>query len=113
MRALYGARSEHDVGLYASMGMTPEEIIKRIEAPPPDQAVWPEIWEALQVFIAMGTQWRVGMNGPTGLDYGVLPGVMRLCGIRPAQRFELFVVVREMEGAALNIMNERTKKNGE
>ena len=27
----------------------------------------------MQVFQAMGTQWRMGFNGPVGLDYNVLP----------------------------------------
>lgn len=37
--------------------------------------VWPENWDALRLFLAMGTQWRrAGMAGlPLGLDYAVLP----------------------------------------
>lgn len=33
--------------------------------------VWPENWDALRLFLAMGTQWRrAGMVGlPVGLDY--------------------------------------------
>lgn len=37
--------------------------------------VWSENWDALRLFLAMGTQWRrAGMAGlPLGLDYAVLP----------------------------------------
>ena len=34
--------------------------------------VWPENWPVLMLFDRLSTQWRVGMNGPTGLDYNVL-----------------------------------------
>lgn len=29
--------------------------------------------QSWQLFQAMQTQWRIGMNGPTGLDYNTLP----------------------------------------
>ena len=35
--------------------------------------VWPENWLAVEVFASLLTQWRVGMAGMVGLDYGVLP----------------------------------------
>jgi len=34
--------------------------------------VWPENWEAVRLFIRCQTQWRIGMNGRAGLDYGAL-----------------------------------------
>jgi hypothetical protein len=52
----------------------------------------------------MSTQWRSGFNGPIGLDYGVLPAVMRLCGIPPGQRNDVFADVRTMESAALDVI---------
>lgn len=54
----------------------------------------------------MSTQWRVGMAGATGLDYGALPAVMRLTGISAADRAEVFEGVRTMEDAALTKMHE-------
>lgn len=114
MRTIYGARSDsNDAGLFLSMGMPADEIKKRIEAEPELFAVWPENWIALDVFIKLGTQWRIGMSGPTGLDYSVIPAVMRLAGVPPAQRNEVFEVVRQMESEALTHFAERTKKNGE
>jgi hypothetical protein len=36
--------------------------------------VWPDTWPAIELFIAMGTQWRRGPRGHlAGLDYTVLP----------------------------------------
>jgi len=52
----------------------------------------------------MSTQWRVGMNGATGLDYNALPVVMRFGGVIPADRATVFEEVRIMEDAALTQM---------
>ncbi|RJG10913.1 hypothetical protein D3879_14625 [Pseudomonas cavernicola] len=69
--------------------------------------VWPDNWQAVDVFITMGTQWRVGMAGATGLDYGVLNDVMRLHGIKKRGRDDVFAAVRIMESAALKVMHEK------
>lgn len=58
----------------------------------------------------MQTQWRVGMNGATGLDYTALPAVMDLCGIRKKQREDVFSALRLMESEALSIWAERRQK---
>lgn len=55
----------------------------------------------------MGTQWRIGMSGATGLDYNALPAVMRLSGVPAADRAEVFEGVRTMEDAALTKMHEK------
>lgn len=70
-------------------------------------SVWPDNWQAVDVFIAMGTQWRAGMSGATGLDYGVLRDVMGLHGIKKRDRSDVFAAVRIMEGAALKVMHEK------
>jgi hypothetical protein len=69
--------------------------------------IWPDNWQALDVFMAMETQWRTGMGGATGLDYGVLPDVMRLRGVPKSERSEVFDWVRLMEGEALDQMREK------
>ena len=109
MRALYGARSGHDVGLYASMGMTPEEIKARVATEPKALGIWPENWDAFRVFEKMLTQWRVGMAGATGMDYGVLPLVMGWCEIPEKQQKRVINVVQQMEGEALSFFSERSK----
>lgn len=69
--------------------------------------VWPDNWAAVDVFIAMRTQWRVGANGATGLDYTALEAVMRLHGIKRRERDDVFAAARIMESAALAAMREK------
>lgn len=62
---------------------------------------------ALDVFLALDTQWRCGPIGPTGLDYCAIDPVMRLRGIEKRDRADVFEAVRIMEGAALAAMRDR------
>jgi hypothetical protein len=61
--------------------------------------LWPEHEEALRVFAAMLTQWRMGYNGPVGLDYAVLPIVERRLGLRPCK--QRFADLQVLEAEAL------------
>lgn len=70
--------------------------------------IWPENVLAINVFCAMSTQWRIGMGGPTGLDYGVLESVMRLSGVPASERSEVFDSIRILETAALETMREKS-----
>ena len=36
--------------------------------------VWDDNWEAVMMFLRMGTQWQVSMAGYTGMKYEVLLG---------------------------------------
>jgi hypothetical protein len=72
--------------------------------------VYPENWPAVEVFSSVMTQWRIGMSGPTGLDYAVLPGVMEMIGIGRKDRRDVFDGVRVMESEALKVLSE--KRNG-
>ncbi|MBE0615140.1 MAG: DUF1799 domain-containing protein [Burkholderiales bacterium] len=69
--------------------------------------IWPDNAMAVDVFIAMSTQWRVGYVGATGLDYAALPMVMRMAGVLPGDRREVFDQVRVMEDAALSLMRKK------
>lgn len=40
--------------------------------------MWPENWPALQLFIRCQTQWRIGVNGRAGLDYGAIIAMANL-----------------------------------
>lgn len=62
---------------------------------------------AVNTFIAMSTQWRVGMAGATGLDYNALPVVMRMVGVPQKDRFSVFEEVRTMEDSALETMRDK------
>jgi hypothetical protein len=55
----------------------------------------------------MGTQWRTGMGGPTGLDYGVLPEIWRRLKVPPDERDDVFADLRVLETAALNEMHRK------
>lgn len=68
--------------------------------------VWPENWLPVKVFSMLSTQWRVGPGGPTGLDYGVIPGVMQIMGVRNKDRLHVMEAIRQMEVAALGAMTE-------
>jgi hypothetical protein len=55
----------------------------------------------------LDTQWRTGPCGVTGLDYGVIPNVMRMRGLPRKQWPEVFDLIRVMEGVALPLINQR------
>jgi len=71
--------------------------------------IWPDNVQTVNVFVAMSTQWRTGMSGATGLDYAALPFVMRVCGVRAADRADVFDGVRTMESAALTVLRAAGK----
>ena len=77
------------------------------------QEVWPENQQALETFSAVLTQWRIGMGGPTGLDYTVLPVVMELQGVLHADRGALFDSVRVMENEALRVFADNGRQQHE
>jgi len=76
--------------------------IEEMRGPPVE--IWPDNLLAVNVFIGMSTQWRVGNAGAIGLDYNALPAVMRFTGVQPAERSEVFDSIRVLEEAALNTM---------
>lgn len=71
--------------------------------------IWPDNLPAVNVFVALSTQWRVGMNGATGLDYGVVPMVLRLQQIPRPDWPDTFDALRVLEGEALSVMSEARK----
>ena len=73
---------------------------------PAEIAVFPCNWKAVRLFHAMGTQWRVGMNGATGLDYRVLPLVAKAAGIKLKR--QRVIEVQTMERAALAYWSEQS-----
>lgn len=72
--------------------------------------MWPENVEALGLFLALQTQWRVasGMGGVmrTGLDYGAIAPTLRMLGLPRARERELFEALQVMESAFLNAQAE-------
>jgi hypothetical protein len=71
--------------------------------------IWPENETPFLVFAAMQTQWRIGMGGPTGLDYTALPVVLDLQEVAPDKRRQVFDDVRVMEAEALKVFSDGRK----
>ena len=59
-----------------------------------------------RVFDSAFTQWRVGMNGPTGLDYAAVYPLLDRAAKDPQEWDEMFSDIQVMEGAALKQMSE-------
>lgn len=81
--------------------MTPEDV-----AGDPVE-IWPENLEAFELFVALRSQWRVGMAGATGLDYGVMFHKMDRMGLTPERYEELEDQMRVLEHAALDEMSKK------
>lgn len=86
----------------AAAGFAPEDY----ETDPVE--LWPENQPAFDLFCMVQTQWRVGMNGATGLDYVPLFTLMDKRGLSGEAWQQLFDDVRVIESAALVEMNKRT-----
>lgn len=70
----------------------------------------PENWQALEIFLACQTQWRIvaGMGGVfyQGLDYPALMAVIKLHS-KPKHRKALFKAVQMIEQGALECINHK------
>lgn len=82
-----------------------------MEAPeeePESFGILPENIEALNWFLQMQTQWRVGMNGLTGMDYGVFLQWAKEEGVKRLDRVWLLGDLRMMEREFLNSLYSGT-----
>ena len=66
--------------------------------------VWPDNWQAFDLFAQCQTQWNVGMGGRCGLRYEALYPLLDRTAGTPERWHELFDDVRVMEHAALKQM---------
>jgi hypothetical protein len=93
------------------MGLTHAQIAEML-AEDEDEAdrafeVWPENWPALDLFLALGTQWRIGpLGGALGLDYQGVHAAMRMMKVK--DRAVMFDDLHVMERAALKVWNEKS-----
>lgn len=69
--------------------------------------VWPENWTAVQLFIAMSTQWMPSMGGVIGLRYESLSEVRSAYGVCDSEWPDLFDAIRAMEQAALEVLRKK------
>lgn len=87
----------------------PEDVIAEFEQAQKteDFEVWPENWTALELFLALQTQWRIGGMGTfVGLDYNAARWVFDLHN--PPNYKEAFEQLVIIEHAALILLNEKT-----
>lgn len=68
--------------------------------------VWPENWPAVQIFSWLGTQWRTGMSGPTGLHYEPLFQMLDKKGYQGDAWWRMFHDVQILEREALAAMKQ-------
>jgi hypothetical protein len=71
-----------------------------------DVEIWPDNWPVFRLFNALGTQWRTGAGGATGLDYTSIRDVASYIGIKKRRIPELFPDLQVMEAEALAVMAE-------
>jgi hypothetical protein len=71
--------------------------VPEVEAKPTTFGILPENVEAVSWFLKMQTQWRMGMNGPTGLDYGVFIQCAKDEGVKRTDRVWLMEDLRLLE----------------
>ncbi len=86
----------------AAAGFTVADYEESIE-------VWPENWQAFQIFGQMGTQWRVGFNGPTGLDYQTLFEILDRYSLDGDEWWQMFDDIRLCESKALDTIQKNAR----
>lgn len=69
--------------------------------------MWPENWAPVALFCQVGTQWMVGMGGPTGLRYEAIYPLIDRASSSPTEWNEIFSEIQILESAALAQMNKQ------
>lgn len=64
--------------------------------------LWPENVPTFNLWLSVQTQWVIGMNGRTGLDYSGVEVCMRLHQVRKKEQRKIFVGLQAMEQASLD-----------
>lgn len=68
----------------------------------PDYPVWPDNWDAVQLFLVAGTQWRIDpMGRQAGLDYAALDLPMQHLRLRGRRARLAFAGLQTLEAAYL------------
>jgi hypothetical protein len=70
-----------------------------------DYEVTTEAWPAVSMFLKVQTQWRVGMGGVIGLDYGALRWCFELEEVKNPR--ELLEDLQVIEGRVVEILSQR------
>lgn len=81
--------------------------LKAKHYPEPDVVVWPENWDAVQMFSRLSTQWRIGASGPAALDYPVFYREMDRAGITGGEVDEFMWRIGVIEAEALKQIHKK------
>lgn len=69
----------------------------------------PENWDALELFLALQTQWRhAPMGGLTGLDYSAVRATMQMHDIPVSRQRQRLDELQLLERGAINEMSTRS-----
>lgn len=74
--------------------------------PEPVIEVWEDNWEVLSLFRRNCDQWRVGPNGPFGLDLNVIYTDMAVRNVLPARQEQLLQQLILVKDAALEVLRQ-------
>lgn len=69
-----------------------------------DVEVWPENWRVVSLFVKLGTQWQIGMNGPIGLRYEAVYGLLDRMTESKQEWEEMFDDICYLERESLSVM---------
>jgi len=78
--------------------------VPEVEAKPATFGILPENLQPVVWFLKLQTQWRTGMNGPIGLDYGVFIECAKDEGVKRGDRVWILEDLRLMESEFLQGM---------
>ena len=78
---------------------------------PTDTEVWPENWATWLVFWRVRTQWRTGMGGAVGLDYGAVYPLLDRLELAPDDWLSTLDDLTAMENAALAQIHRHDSEN--
>ena len=93
-----------------SIGLTRETQMDAWRAQVSPFAVWPENWDAVVLFEALATQWRLdAMGREYGLDYAAVPVVQQTLRMRGRRARSAFRGLQVMEVASLNHRRRQTR----
>ncbi len=105
MRRLYAGSPAQTEADFIASGL-PKKVAAFMAAnPPPPFELWACNVKTFDLFDAMSTQWRIGINGASGLDYAALAHTARLLGVKLTRA--RFAEIRAMETEALAVMREK------
>ena len=72
--------------------------------------VWPENWEAFQIFARCQTQWNTANGYYVGLNYEFVQWLMDLLKVKKKYRLDRLTELQTMEGAALRQMQKEASE---